>query len=118
MKIPALRILREDQNQEIVWFESSSGVSGVAFKKNGCNESHYDLVNIFPIEAGELNIQFKEGSVGALSLTGMVAEICDDGVFCIEVNGFDFWVSQEEYGAKIEKGQLFNMSLKNFTLYI
>ncbi len=110
------------ENQPDVVYFRCKNVEGLAYLKNGCGESDYDLLEVEKITNGNKSIvqeikQYKN-EIGAFVVIGQVDEIWEDGVFTIESNGFDFWVNPEEYAEPVTKSEWYRISVRNFTLYL
>ena len=120
-----LIITKYDEQNELVWFESEDGkVTGSAYKKNGCGETQYDVTEVIKLNGSEPLKKYNYSmhqigtNVGEFEITGTVETIWEDGVFTVEVFGYDFWIEPDEFPHKVKPGDWFQMKITNLTLYI
>jgi hypothetical protein len=120
MKMPPVEIGPSVLGDEYVEFRTACGrVAGVALRRSGCGETHYDIVGARCVDAAvRPSMTPVEGIPAAFDVVGTVDFLFDDGLAVVAVHGFDFWIAPDEIAATPALGDRVACRVEKLTLYV
>ena len=127
MRMPKDVELRNTEvGPEVVRFTTRCGsVSGTAYRASGLYETHYEVVRAERLARPGLDDKSispqmvqRVGTVGEFDVVGEVTFFFEDGVFIVEVHGFDFCVAPGQLDEPVSLGDWIDLHIRRFTLYV